>query len=36
MALDLLFIPAMAAECERVFSSSKIPISDHQMASPTT
>jgi hypothetical protein len=29
MALDLLSIPAMAAECERVFSSSKILISDH-------
>jgi hAT family C-terminal dimerisation region len=30
MTLDLLSIPAMAAECERVFSSSKILISDHQ------
>ena len=30
MALDLLSIPAMAAECERVFSSTKILISDHR------
>jgi hypothetical protein len=30
MALDLLSIPAMSAECERVFSSSKILISDHR------
>jgi hAT family C-terminal dimerisation region len=30
MALDLLSIPAIAAECERVFSSSKILISDHR------
>jgi hypothetical protein len=30
MALDLLSIPAMAAECERVFSSAKILISDHR------
>jgi hAT family C-terminal dimerisation region len=30
MALDLLSIPAMAAECERVFSSSKILISDRR------
>ena len=30
MALDLLSIPAMTAECERVFSSSKILISDRR------
>jgi hypothetical protein len=30
MALDLLAIPAMSAECERVFSSAKILISDHR------
>jgi hAT family C-terminal dimerisation region len=30
MALDLLAIPAMSAECERVFSSTKILISDHR------
>jgi hypothetical protein len=30
MALDLLSIPAMAAECERVFSSAKILISDRR------
>src|SRR5262249_36933477 len=30
MAMDILSIPAMAAECERVFSSAKILISDHR------
>jgi hAT family C-terminal dimerisation region len=30
MALDLLSILAMAAECERVLSSSKILISDYR------
>jgi hypothetical protein len=30
MALDLLSIPAMTAECERVFSSSKILILDRR------
>ena len=30
MALDLLSVPAMAAECERVFSSAKILVSDHR------
>jgi hypothetical protein len=30
IALDLLSIPAMTAECERVFSNSKILISDRR------
>src|SRR6266850_7931851 len=30
MALDLLAIPAMSAECERIFSSTKILISDRR------
>jgi hAT family C-terminal dimerisation region len=30
MAFDVLSIPAMSAECERVFSSSKILLSDRR------
>jgi hypothetical protein len=29
MALDILSIPAMAADLERLFSSAKITITDH-------
>ena len=30
MALDMLCIPAMSAECERVFSSSKLMVTDRR------
>ena len=30
MAIDILSIPAIAAKCERVFSSTKILISDRR------
>ena len=30
MALDMLSIPAMSAECERVFSSSKLMVTDRR------
>jgi len=30
MALDILSIPAMSAECERVFSSSKLMVTDRR------
>ena len=30
MALDMLCIPAMSAECERVFSSSKLMVTERR------
>ena len=30
MAFDFLYIPAMSAECERVFSDTKLTISDNR------
>jgi hypothetical protein len=32
MAMDILSIPLMSAECERVFSSTKIMVTGHRNA----